>query len=596
MKLNVGTKLAGSFAVLLILMGIIGWAGLSAASTASQANRGVLEREITILNILLSLTADTYANEEAALLRSMVGDPREQAELDAILTRLDGEVAGHFDALAQFAVGNPEEEEILETLRAAWDGYVEVRESLELADGTGGNVETASFDALFDRFDEVTRGLNEFGDHEAEHVNESVDQVEQLIDSRRALILRLIALGAVTGLAIAFISARIIARNIAAIVHAAERFSAGELTRRVAVQTGDEIETIGQAFNMMAERIEAMVESERQARESLQKAVEEYTRFAARVAEGDLTVRLNRNGSDGLGALGEHLNSMVLSLTEISSQVREGSQRISAATADILATVSEYTAGANEQSAAISQTSATVDEIRAASEQSSHKAREVAKRAEMSVKATQEGIQAVEAIVKSMQEIRDKVGTIAQDILALSEQTQQIGEITATVNDIADQSNLLALNAAIEAARAGEQGKGFAVVAAEVRNLAEQSKQATAKVQDILSDIQKATNAAVLATEQGTKEVEAGVDLARRAGEVIAQLSETIQDAAEAAHQIAASAYQQNIGMDQIAQAMREIDLATSQFLTGARQLQAAAEELNEMSRQLQSTAERYQV
>ena len=97
------------------------------------------------------------------------------------------------------------------------------------------------------------------------------------------------------------------------------------------------------------------------------------------------------------------------------------------------------------------------------------------------------------------------MANIAETILALSEQTQQIGDIIATVNDIADQSNLLALNAAIEAARAGEAGKGFAVVAGEVRSLAEQSRQATAQVKEILGDIQKATNTAVMVTEEGTK-------------------------------------------------------------------------------------------
>ena len=84
-------------------------------------------------------------------------------------------------------------------------------------------------------------------------------------------------------------------------------------------------------------------------------------------------------------------------------------------------------------------------------------------------------------------------------------------EATNLINDISDQINLLSLNASIEAARAGEQGKGFAVVAQEIRSLAEQSKQATAQVRDILSDVQKATAAAVMATEQGSKAVDAGV-------------------------------------------------------------------------------------
>jgi methyl-accepting chemotaxis protein len=202
----------------------------------------------------------------------------------------------------------------------------------------------------------------------------------------------------------------------------------------------------------------------------------------------------------------------------------------------------------------------------------------------------------VNAIVQSMHELRERVEAIARDIMALSEQTQQIGEITASVSDIADQSNLLALNAAIEAAKAGEQGKGFAVVAAEVRNLAEQSKQATSKVRSILGSIQKATNAAVLATEQGSKGVEAGLGLALRAGQVIGQLVEVIQQAAQAAQQIAASAHQQSVGMDQIAQAMGEISQATTQFVAGARQSQTAAEGLKNLTRQLQVSTERYRI
>jgi methyl-accepting chemotaxis protein len=155
---------------------------------------------------------------------------------------------------------------------------------------------------------------------------------------------------------------------------------------------------------------------------------------------------------------------------------------------------------------------------------------------------------------------------------------------------------LLALNAAIEAAKAGEQGKGFAVVAAEVRNLAEQSKQATTKVRLILGNIQKATNAAVLATEQGTKGADAGLGLAQRAGAVIGQLMEAVRQAAQSAQQISASVHQQSVGMDQIAQAMGEISQATSQFVAGAHQSQSAAEGLQTLAHQLQLGTERYKL
>jgi methyl-accepting chemotaxis protein len=318
--------------------------------------------------------------------------------------------------------------------------------------------------------------------------------------------------------------------------------------------------------------------------------------FVDRVSKGDIPQPIAETYNGDFNLIKNNLNSMAANLRNFAIQTREAAANTTSATSEILAAVSQHTVSANEQSASVSETSTTVDELRASAEQTARKAGEVAQESKGAVTISNTGSQSVEAIMTGMQEIREKVQAIAQDILALSEQTQQIGEITATVNDIADQSNMLALNATIEAAKAGEQGKGFAVVAAEVRNLAEQSKQATAKVRSILGDIQKATNAAVLATEQGTKGVEAGVVLAKQAGGVINQLSETIREAAQAAQQIAASAHQQSVGMEQIAQAMKNINQATTQFVSGARQSQAAAENLNEMARELKTTVEFYKV
>lgn len=180
--------------------------------------------------------------------------------------------------------------------------------------------------------------------------------------------------------------------------------------------------------------------------------------------------------------------------------------------------------------------------------------------------------------------------------MRLSEQSQAIGEIIATVNDLAEQSNLLAVNAAIEAARAGEQGKGFAVVAQEVKSLAEQSKHATAQVRTILGDIQKATSAAVLATEQGNKAVEAGVKQSAEAGESIRLLTDSVTEGAQAAVQIAASSQQQMVGMDQVALAMENIKQASIQNVSGTKQAEAAAESLHELGQKLKQLAEQYKV
>jgi methyl-accepting chemotaxis protein len=185
---------------------------------------------------------------------------------------------------------------------------------------------------------------------------------------------------------------------------------------------------------------------------------------------------------------------------------------------------------------------------------------------------------------------------IAESIVRLSEQGQTIGQIIATVEDLAAQSNLLAVNAAIEAAKAGEHGKGFGVVAQEVKSLAEQSRQATDRVRTILGDIQKATTAAVMATEQGGKAVEAGGAQTELAGESIATLAGSVTEAAQAATQIAASSQQQLVGLAQVAGAMENIKQASTQNVASAKQLEVAARNLNDLGQRLKHLAATYTV
>ncbi len=131
---------------------------------------------------------------------------------------------------------------------------------------------------------------------------------------------------------------------------------------------------------------------------------------------------------------------------------------------------------------------------------------------------------AVKTNIEKMFSIRHKIQTIAELILELSDFVQSISSTIGLVEDIAEQTNLLALNAAVEAARAGEHGKGFAVVASEIRKLADESKQATTKIISLINDIQQTANSTVLATEEGTKEIESGLELAHIISENIEQL------------------------------------------------------------------------
>ena len=275
-------------------------------------------------------------------------------------------------------------------------------------------------------------------------------------------------------------------------------------------------------------------------------------------------------------------------------QIRQATGNITSMTTELLATTSEQASIASQQAAAISETGTTVREIRQTAEQAADRARLVSEATQESSNVAEGGLVSVASTVEGMQDIKEQVEAIAETILTLSEQTQQIGEIIATVNDIADQSNLLALNAAIEAARAGEAGKGFAVVADEVRSLADQSRRATGQVREILSEIQKAANTAVMVTEEGTKRADAGVLLAEETGSSIRTISDHVQHGAQAAHQIAASANQQLAGMDQIAAAMESVTQAATQSEVGIRQVEQAARDLNGLAGELNAVIERY--
>jgi methyl-accepting chemotaxis protein len=173
---------------------------------------------------------------------------------------------------------------------------------------------------------------------------------------------------------------------------------------------------------------------------------------------------------------------------------------------------------------------------------------------------------------------------LAERILALSEQSLAIGGITTTVSDLAEQSNLLAVNAAIEAAKAGDAGRGFAVVAAEVKSLADQSKQATVQVRAILADAQRATQAAVMAVERAVKTVEAGEAVALQSGQAIEELSFNIRTSTQMAHQILASTQQQLVGVTQISTAMENINTSSLQNMASTRQVERTAQNLKDLA------------
>jgi PAS domain S-box-containing protein len=267
---------------------------------------------------------------------------------------------------------------------------------------------------------------------------------------------------------------------------------------------------------------------------------------------------------------------------------------LSSSTTEIMATASQLASSSSETATAVGETTTTIEEVKHTVQVSNDKAKLVSSSAQKTVQVSIEGKKATEQTIEGMNRIRSQMDTIAETVVKLSEQSQSIGEIVASVSDIAEQSNLLAVNASIEAARAGEQGKGFAVVAQEIKSLAEQSKQATAQVRVILTDVQKSINSAVMVTEQGNKAVDAGASQAATAEKAIRELANSVNEAAQMAIQIAASSQEQMVGMDQVALAMDNINQASSQNAASVKQIEITVQTLHEMGQKLKQLVEKF--
>jgi len=534
MKLSIGSKLWTSYLAILLVIVIIG-------STAYQSINVLLDSAawvththlvLTRLTDLLSTMQDAETGQRGYLI---TGEQRYLAPHTAALLRVEG----NFNDLKNLTSDSAVEQHRLELIRPLIDAKLaELKETIDLRTDKG--FEPARQVVLTDRgkntMDEIRTLVSAMQSTELTYLKQR--EAEARISSEKA------------------IATIVVGISLAALM---VLFAGIFLSRHIA------------------------------------RPLQKITEVAGKISRGDLSSNLAATERrDEIGMLQAAFTAMTVSLRKMNLDVIEGVTVLAGSVSQIMSGTNQLAASATETASAITETTTTVEEIKQTAMVSSQKAKYVSEAAQQAAHVSENGRKAVEESIDGIQEIRTQMEMIADSIVRLSEQSQAIGEIIATVNDLSEQSNLLAVNASIEAARAGEQGKGFAVVAQEVKSLAEQSKQATVQVRALLGEIQKATASAVLATEQGSKSVEAGTKQSKRAGEAIILLTESITESAQAANQIAVSAHQQLTGMDQLSIAMENIKIATLQNADSTRQAELAAGNLHNLGLKLKTLVEQY--
>jgi methyl-accepting chemotaxis protein len=325
--------------------------------------------------------------------------------------------------------------------------------------------------------------------------------------------------------------------------------------------------------------------------------LERLTSAAAGMAQGDLRQEVAAvRGGDEIAVLADSFRSMAGGLRGMISGLGDVARQLEGEGHEIVGAASRQAAMATQQASAITETSTTVAEIAQTAKVATEQADRVIEVAQRSEELSLQGKVKVEEVVAAMVKLGEHVKASVATMNQLSQRAQQIGDVIATVRELAEQSNLLALNAAIEASRAGEHGRGFSVVALEMRTLAEQSKASAGRVRTMLGEVEKWTREAVDATGQGERQAQASIQLARAAGDSIEGLAEAIRESSLAAKQIAANTRQQTTGVEQILAGIEQLSSAMSETVVGTKQIERGTESLSALSSRLLQAVQQYQV
>jgi methyl-accepting chemotaxis protein len=273
----------------------------------------------------------------------------------------------------------------------------------------------------------------------------------------------------------------------------------------------------------------------------------------------------------------------------IAGTIARAISSIASSSAQIAATVEEQERMASQQAASVNQTTTTMDELGASSRATSQQIETAAGQAMQALTLAGAGTKAVEQTLEAMATLKTTVQDMQGQIMQLSEQTDRIGNISTVVSDLANQTNMLALNAAVEAVRAGEHGKGFGVVASEIRKLADRSRKSAAQINLLVADIQRAINSTVMVTDEGTKTVDSGVNIAQETAAAFAGVANAINNVVLSSQQISLNAKQQAIAIEQVVEAMNSLNQAAAQTACGITQTKVGTQKLNEAALDLKS-------
>jgi methyl-accepting chemotaxis protein len=594
-------------AVLLVLMGVLGFASYSQLSRAAKI-AGQSEQETNTVEVLRDSNSRMFEGERFQYLALRADSAKDFADQRGEATDVDKETVDGFEQLAR-VVRTPK-------LRAEARAHAALlakvgrqrAQLLAIAAHAVGQPLPAAGEKLASAIEDEIEQADEANDgmvtDEQKVVNGLSHDAAAAAATGKRMMLILVLIALVLAVGVSMLVASRLVRAARRLLSAAEGIAEGDLDQQIDVSAAGELGATAVAFRKMVDYLRGI------------------ERAGARIADGDLTVEVVPNSErDVLGnafqRMVANLRQMIQEIVATASTVSQSSDAVATTTTEtgravgeVALAMGEITTGAERQLGMVGSATSSADAMASAVDASANAARETATAAQEARELAREGVDAVVRATAAMASVRDSSQSASNAISELEGKSERIGSIVERITAIADQTNLLALNAAIEAARAGEHGRGFAVVAEEVRRLAEDAGVAAGEIAGLIEQIQSETRAVVTIvadgaerTEEGTATVEETRQAFERIDDAIAQMDERIGEVADAASAVADGAAGLRGELDEVAgvaqrstAASEQVSAATEQTSASTQEIAASAESLKGSATELEQLVSRFRL
>ncbi len=604
--LSLGKKLIGGFTLVIILLAIVGFIGYSGINTVGEHLDEVLNKRMVFAD--KSSELEMLVMDQQKLARDHINGNKEAAvifdenkkKIDAIIADLEEKGAD----------------------KAAIDSiYSKYREFEELVLAPAGS---GRMQELEEREKELNTLLLKFKEDQNMLMMASGEDARNERNYSILLIAISVVIAAFTGIVLGFYISRSITRPMNEMVLGAKDIADGKLEVKIRNTSKDEIGTLSNTFQTMANELQEVIRDVNQvlgalsegdlSREvrvkargdfekittainnmnaNLRDVVDDVNNVLAALSKGDLTKRVRveakgdfRKITAGINTMQENLRQLILTLNNSAERVASTSKQLLTSSNEMKASANQVSCnsqdiaqGVNQQALKISEISRAMKEMYGSVEQVAVNSQKAAEGADNANKTAQEVGHMSGEVAKKMTQIQAAVINSSTVIKELEIKSQQIGEIIEVITNIADQTNMLALNAAIEAARAGEHGRGFAVVADEVRKLAEESRNAADQITSLIKEVQLKTKKAVESMDQGTKTVNDGAQIIGSTASSVNNIVIAAGNVATMIQEIAATTEEQSASLEEVSASIDDVSNISQASAANTQEASAAAQE-----------------